>query len=174
MAFVLLGHRFQTMDSKPFLSARKNSQSVSAATFTERSFSKSALEYVWVKEASSTEARVYAVGAIGVPLSLDSIPLKMHQIIYARRCVMVEAADEQLPTSFDVDYFGKEVEIPVSDPWKPSRCEIGKVFGHSTAHCQTKEKEKGLPKRKEKSENVVSGLKLVAPPAHLFLNPPKA
>lgn len=44
--------------------------------------------------------------------------------------------------------------------WKPSRCDICKVFGHSTAHCQAKDKVRWVPKpvnpqRSEVKENVV-------------------
>ncbi|KAB5521998.1 hypothetical protein DKX38_026317 [Salix brachista] len=91
---------------------------------------------LWNKQGLSMAASM-----VGRPLASDEATLNGTRVEYARVCIEIEA-DVPLVHHFQVaSSFSEEpITVDVTYEWKPSRCEICQVFGHS---CRPQTKEKG-------------------------------
>lgn len=87
---------------------------------------------------------------LGKPLLADDYTLNKTRLSYAKVCVKVDV-DFIYPESIPLMIDGKIVLVmPVEYLWKPPKCELCKVFDHSSKNCTQKLKPKWNPKKNVK------------------------
>lgn len=93
----------------------------------------------------------YIASALGFPLYMDQVTANLERLAYARVCVEIDASTE-IPDFIEVEMVeGRVIHIFVKVPWKPLKCSISKIYGHSDRDYFSKSKgkqaQKWIPKK---------------------------
>ncbi|KAJ6287849.1 hypothetical protein OIU78_029184 [Salix suchowensis] len=88
-----------------------------------------------------------AASMVGKPLASDEATLQGTRLEYARVCIEIEA-DLPLVHKFQVASSLSEdpITVDVTYEWKPSKCDICKVFGHA---CKVQSREEDLIRKRD-------------------------
>ncbi|KAB5547862.1 hypothetical protein DKX38_011268 [Salix brachista] len=88
-----------------------------------------------------------AASMVGKPLANDEATLQGTRLEYARVCIEIEA-DLPLVHKFQVASSLSEdpITVDVTYEWKPSKCDICKVFGHA---CKVQSREEDLNRKRD-------------------------
>lgn len=84
---------------------------------------------------------------LGKPLFADDCTINQDRLAFARVCIEVDV-DFSYPENIPLLIDGKiAFDLPVEYQWKPYKCDVCKVFGHSSKDCGKKKKNKRVPKK---------------------------
>ncbi|RZC76286.1 hypothetical protein C5167_000417 [Papaver somniferum] len=87
---------------------------------------------------------------LGKPILADDYTLNRTRLSYARVCIEIDV-EFDYPLSIPLMIDGKIAwEMPVEYQWKPPKCDVWKVFGHSSTNCSKKLKPRWSTKKNGK------------------------
>ena len=111
---------------------------------------------MWVKlhdvplDLWTEEGIKFVASTLGKPMQLDEATLSGPYMKYARVCIEMDASkDIAQKVKLDLGYENPS-KIRVEIPWKPTKCKICKVFGHTSFSCAKNPIKPKNPKQKWK------------------------
>lgn len=83
-----------------------------------------------------TQMRLSAIASkLGIPLFVDELTSSMKMMDFARVCIDMPATSD-FPLSFEaLTEHNDMLEVRIEYSWKPRRCSVCKIFGHTTSNC---------------------------------------